>query len=94
MRSNPIFKRDLPDANIDFKKEWDNAFADVNQEREQYQAAFKQQGEIAQLEQKQQSRLQIRGKLLYFKPIINQQLSELSSKAKHYSNNSSILSKN
>ena len=71
-----IFKRDLPDANIDFKKEWDNAFADVNQEREQYQAAFKQQGEIAQLEQKQQSRLQIRGKLLYFKPIINQQLSE------------------
>ena len=71
-----IFKRDLPDANIDFKKEWDNAFADVNQEREQYQAAFKQQAAIAQLEQKQQSRLQIRGKLLYFKPIINQQLSE------------------
>ena len=71
-----IFKRDLPDANIDFKKEWDNAFAEVNQEREQYQAAFKQQVEIAQLEQKQQSRLQIRGKLLYFKPIINQQLSE------------------
>lgn len=71
-----IFKRDLPDANIDFKKEWDNAFAEVNQEREQYQAAVKQQAEIAQLEQKQQSRLQIRGKLLYFRPIINQQLSE------------------
>lgn len=71
-----IFKRDLPDANIDFKKEWDTAFAEVNREREQYQAAVKQQAEIAQLEQKQQSRLQIRGKLLYFRPIINQQLSE------------------
>ena len=34
-----IFRRDLPDASIDFKAEWDKAFADLNAERSQYLAA-------------------------------------------------------
>ncbi len=71
-----IFRRDLPDANIDFKKEWDSAFAEVNIERAHYQAALKQQEEIKLLAQKQQERLVLRGKLTYFRPIINQQLDE------------------
>ena len=71
-----IFRRDLPDANIDFKKEWDSAFAEVNIERAHYQAALKQQEEIKILAQKQQERLVLRGKLTYLRPIINQQLDE------------------
>lgn len=70
-----IYKFDLS-LGIDFKKEWDNAFADVNQEREQYQAALKQQKEIEILAQKHHSCLTLRGKVLYFRPIINQQLAE------------------
>lgn len=70
-----IFRRDLPDANIDFKAEWDKAFADVNADRAQYRAAHDHLDAIAILERDQNERLTLRGKLVYRRPIINSQLS-------------------
>jgi hypothetical protein len=69
-----IFRRDLPDANIDFKAEWDKAFADVNAERAQYQAALERQREIAVLSGDNDERLRLRGKLVYYRPVIDEQL--------------------
>lgn len=69
-----IFRRDMADATIDFKKEWESAFAEVNIERGHYQAAVKQQDDIQQLAKLQQQRLELRGKLVCFRPIINQHL--------------------
>ena len=71
-----IFRRDLPDANIDFKQEWDKAFAEVNAERAQYQAAVNQSRRIGQLEKLHEERLTLRGKLIVHKPLIEQRLSE------------------
>ena len=71
-----IFRRDLPDANIDFKQEWDKAFAEVNAERAQYQAAVNQSKRIGQLEERYEERLTLRGKLIVHKPLIEQRLSE------------------
>lgn len=65
-----IFRRDLPDASIDFKAEWDKAFADLNAERNQYLAAVRLQPALAMLEQKQEARLVLRGKLLCWRPRI------------------------
>ncbi|MFI8607515.1 hypothetical protein ACIGFL_04070 [Pseudomonas sp. NPDC077649] len=69
-----IFSRDLPDAGIDFKQEWDKAFADVNADRSQYLAALSQRERISQLEKLHEERLQLRGKLSYFRPLIDQAL--------------------
>jgi hypothetical protein len=66
-----IFRRDLPDANIDFKAEWDKAFADVNADRAQYQAALAHQAEIAALERDAGERLVLRGKLIHNRPLID-----------------------
>lgn len=66
-----IFKRDLPDANIDFKQEWDKAFAEVNSERAQYLAAKNQLTFIQQLENNYQERLALRGKLIVWRPKID-----------------------
>ena len=66
-----IFRRDLPDANIDFKAEWDKAFADVNADRAQYQAALAHQTEIAALERDAGERLAMRGKLIHNRPLID-----------------------
>ncbi len=71
-----IFHRDLSDAGIDFKQEWDKAFADVNADREQYQAAVKQQERIGQLEALYEERLQLRGKLVHFRPLIDRALQD------------------
>ena len=71
-----IFRHDLPDASIDFKAEWDKAFAEVNAERAQYDAACRQRPLIAQLERDQGERLQLRGKILHFRPWIDNRLSE------------------
>ena len=71
-----IFRRDLPDASIDFKAEWDKAFAELNAERSQYLAALKLQAELAELEQKQQDRLILRGKLLVWRPMIENALNQ------------------
>lgn len=69
-----IFKRDLPDANIDFKQEWDKAFSEVNADRAQLAAAQAQLQTIAQLEQDQQQRLVLRGKIIDWKPRIDHAL--------------------
>jgi hypothetical protein len=71
-----IFRRDLPDASIDFKQEWDKAFAEVNVDREQYQAALAQRDRIDELEKLRDERLALRGKLIAFRPLIEQRLSE------------------
>jgi len=69
-----IFSRDLPDAGIDFKQEWDKAFADVNADRGQYLAALHQRERIDQLERLHEERLQLRGKVSFFRPRIDQAL--------------------
>ncbi|MDL2357703.1 MAG: hypothetical protein QFF03_20810 [Pseudomonadota bacterium] len=69
-----IFRRDLPDANIDFKAEWDKAFADVNADRAQYQAALAHQAEIAALARDAGERLALRGKLIHNRPLIDSAL--------------------
>lgn len=71
-----IFRRDLPDSNIDFKSEWDKAFAEVNSDRAQYDATFKQKNVIQNLERLHSDRLQLRGKLLFFRPLIDTKLAE------------------
>ncbi|BBF66452.1 hypothetical protein [Acidithiobacillus ferridurans] len=71
-----IFRRDLPDASIDFKAEWDKAFADLNAERSQYLAAVRLQLPLSELEQKQDARLALRGKLLCWRPLIDEALGQ------------------
>lgn len=71
-----IFRRDLPDASIDFKQEWDKAFADVNADREQYQAALAQKQHVDELEKLRDERLVLRGKLIVTKPLISQALEQ------------------
>lgn len=70
-----IFRRDLPDASIDFKAEWDRAFAELNVERAQYQAAVNQQATLEALEQRQEAHLVLRGKLLCWRPLVDEALS-------------------
>ena len=71
-----IFRRDLPDASIDFKAEWDKAFSDLNAERNQYFAAVRLQKVLAELEQQQEERLVLRGKLLVMRPKIESGLAQ------------------
>ncbi len=71
-----IFRRDLPDASIDFKAEWDRAFADLNAERSQYLAAERLKGTLADLERQQEARLVLRGKLLCWRPLIDEALGQ------------------
>ena len=71
-----IFRRDLPDASIDFKQEWDKAFADVNADREQYQAALVQKQHVDELEKLRDERLVLRGKIIVTKPLISQALEQ------------------
>lgn len=71
-----IFRRDLPDANIDFKAEWDKAFADLNAERSQYLAAERLKSTLGELERKRDARLALRGKLLCWRPMIDEALSQ------------------
>ncbi len=70
-----IFRRDLPDAGIDFKQEWDKAFHDVNADRAQYLAAKNQLKRIETLEQAFEERLTLRGKLIDWRPRIDEGLS-------------------
>ena len=69
-----IFRRDLPDSSIDFKAEWDKAFSEVNADRAQYQATVRQQDVIEGMERQQTRRVELRGKLLHFRPLIDQRL--------------------
>lgn len=71
-----IFKRDLPDANINFKQEWDRAFAEVNADREQYKAAVTQLDKIQQMETAYEELLALRGKLVDGRPRIDAGLTD------------------
>lgn len=71
-----IFRRDLPDSSIDFKAEWDKAFSEVNADRAQYLATVRQRATIDVMERQQGKRLELRGKLLYFRPLIDRRLQE------------------
>lgn len=71
-----IFRRDLPDAKIDFKAEWDKAFADLNAERGQYLAAERLKDRLAELDRKQDARMTLRGKLLCWRPMIDKALGQ------------------
>ncbi|MEZ5592744.1 MAG: hypothetical protein R3F53_19400 [Gammaproteobacteria bacterium] len=71
-----IFKRDLPHDAIDFKQVWDKAFAEVNAERAQYQAALEQREQIAQLAQQFEQRRILRGKLIDWRPRVEQGLTD------------------
>lgn len=78
-----IFRRDLPDASIDFKAEWDKAFSDLNAERSQYLAAVRLLPVLGDLEQKQEARLVLRGKIISWRPLIDRALGQWQ---KHYEN--------
>ena len=71
-----IFRRDLPDASIDFKAEWDKAFFDLNAERSQYLAALRLQSTLDTLAQQQEARLVLRGKLIGWRPLIDAALGQ------------------
>ncbi len=71
-----IFKRDLPDASIDFKQEWESAFSEVNAERAQYQAAVTQSHRIEVLSQEISARMTLRGKIIAWRPKIEQDLQQ------------------
>ena len=71
-----IFTRDLSDPKIDFKQEWDKAFSEVNDDWAQYQAAFNQLDLIEKLEHAYFSRLTVRGKLIYCRPLVDQGLAD------------------
>lgn len=69
-----IFRRDLPDSSIDFKAEWDKAFSEVNADRAQYQAAQRQLVIIEAMERQSARRLELRGRLLHSRPMIDNRL--------------------
>jgi hypothetical protein len=71
-----IFQRDLPDSDIDFKAEWDKAFSEVNADRAQYLATLQQQSIIESMDKKHSRRLELRGKLLHLRPLIDQRLNQ------------------
>jgi len=71
-----IFKNDLQDRNVDFKSEWDKSFADVNYDKSQYDAVLLNQELIARMEDSQQMRRSLRGKIILWRPLIEQGLNE------------------
>lgn len=71
-----VFKRDLPDANVDFKAEWEKAFAKVNEDRAQYKAAVALSDVIKLLEVDHNRRLALRGEILHFRPLIDDKLQQ------------------
>ena len=71
-----IFKNDLQDRNVDFKNEWDKSFADVNYDKSQYDAVFRNQALIAGMEDSQQTRRMLRGKIILWRPLIERGLNE------------------
>jgi hypothetical protein len=84
-----IFRRDLPDSSIDFKAEWDKAFSEVNADRAQYQAALNHRSLIEVMGKHYQRRLELRGKIIYFRPKIDEALQRWED---HYQSNKTRLS--
>ena len=71
-----IFKNDLQDRSVDFKSEWDKSFADVNYDKSQFDAVTRNKTLIANMEQQQQNRRALRGKIILWRPMIEQGLQE------------------
>lgn len=71
-----IFKNDLQDRSVDFKSEWDKSFADVNYDKSQYDNVFRNKELIAAMEDSQQTRLALRGKIILWRPLIEKGLND------------------
>lgn len=84
-----IFRRDLPDANIDFKQEWDKAFHEVHADQAQYNAAVQQLPLIEKLEQAHEARLTLRGKILVRRAHLDETLPRWQ---QHFSAQDTLLS--
>ncbi len=83
-----IFKNDLQDRSVDFKSEWDKNFADVNYDKAQYDAVFRNKALIETMENSQQTRLGLRGKIIQWRPLIEQGLNDWEA---HFQNSSAQL---
>ncbi|TDT44552.1 hypothetical protein DES49_0663 [Halospina denitrificans] len=83
-----IFHRSLPDASINFKDEWEKAFDGVNKDRAQYKAAKDQVTEIDHLERQHEERLTLRGKVVAWKPLIDETLKHWQT---HYEQQQEVL---
>ena len=71
-----IFKNDLQDRSVDFKSEWDKNFADVNYDKSQYDAVFRNKALIETMANSQKTRLGLRGKIILWRPLIEQGLND------------------
>jgi hypothetical protein len=71
-----IFKNDLQDRSVDFKSEWDKSFADVNYDKCQYDAVLRNKKLIADMEEDHQTRRALRGRIIQWRPLIEQGLND------------------
>lgn len=71
-----IYKNELHDRSVNFKDEWDKSFADVNYDKSQYDAVFRNHARIISMEQQQQNRKTLRGKIILWRPSIEKGLTD------------------
>jgi hypothetical protein len=69
-----IFKQDMTDSTVDFKKVWDDAFADVNRDKKHFDTVSSKKSDIDRLEKMQIRRKVLRGQLIVQRPLIDNAL--------------------